>query len=173
MIIYGNKIHLRGISTEDNSMLLEMMNDPDTEHMIGGYSWPSSMEDQMKWFSKLGHDNSVLRCIIAENNSGISIGTLIINEIDMKNGTGHIHIKIVGDSFRGKGYGTDAINTAVNYAFKELRLNCVYANILDYNQASIKLFEKCGFKRDGVLRSRVYKQGKYNDVFAYSRLITD
>ena len=43
MIIYGEKIKLRAIESEDNAILLEMMNDPDIEMMVGGYSWPSSI----------------------------------------------------------------------------------------------------------------------------------
>ncbi len=77
------------------------------------------------------------------------------------------------DGGRGKSYGTDAANTLVSYAFDELRLNYIFANILAYNEASIKLFERCGFKRDGVLRQRVYKQGRFVDLPAYSRLIND
>lgn len=173
MVICGEKIKLRAIEAEDNTILLEMMNGPDIEHMIGGYSWPGSMADQMKWFSKLENNSSTLRCIIATNENNKAIGTLILNEIDMKNGTGHIHIKISNSSERGKGYGTDVINTVVKYAFSELRLNCIFANILSYNNASIRLFEKCGFKQDGLLRSRVFKQGKYIDLCYYSKLATD
>ena len=173
MIIYGEKIRLRAIEPDDNELLLEMMNDPDIETMVGGYSWPGSMANQMKWYSKLENTPSVLRCIIADKESDTAIGTLIMTEIDMKNGTGHIHIKIGSNSERRKGYGTDAVNTIVKYAFSELRLNCIYANILSYNEASVRLFEKCGFQRDGVLRSRVFKQGKYVDLYAYSRLASD
>ena len=168
-----NIIILRAIEPEDNRMLLDLLNDPDTERNIGGYSWPTSMESQMSWFSRLGNDPSVLRCTIAEKESNKPLGTLILNEIDQKNGTGHIHIKIGRGECRGKGYGTDAITTVLKYAFEELRLNCIYANILSYNEASIKLFEKCGFHRDGVLRARVYKQGKYIDELSYSRLASD
>ncbi len=173
MVIYGEKIKLRAIEPEDNAILLEMMNDPDIELMVGGYSWPGSMTDQMKWYSKLENTSSILRCIIANKESNQAVGTLILNEIDMKNGTGHIHIKIASGSERGKGYGTDAILTVVKYAFSELRLNCIFANILSYNKPSVHLFEKCGFHRDGILRSRVFKQGKYIDLFSYSLISSD
>lgn len=173
LIIYGDKIKLRAIESEDNALLLEMMNDPDIETMVGGYSWPGSYSNQMKWFSNLESNPSVLRCIIANKEDDKAIGALILNEIDMKNGTGHIHIKIASGDERGKGYGTDAIKTIVKYAFSELRLNCIFANILSYNEPSVHLFEKCGFMRDGVLRSRVFKQGKYIDLYNYSILCSD
>lgn len=173
MIIYGDKVLLRAVEEADNQLLLSLINDPDTEMMLGGSSWPVSEAEQLKWFEHQERSRDVLRCIVALKENGKAIGTIILSDIDQKNATGHIHIKMSKDGGRGKGYGTDAVNTMVQYAFEELRLNCIYANILSYNEASIKLFERCGFKRDGVLRQRVYKKGKFIDLLAYSRLITD
>jgi RimJ/RimL family protein N-acetyltransferase len=173
VIIYGDKVLLRAVEEADNQLLLSLINDPDTEMMLGGSSWPVSEAEQLKWFEHQERSRDVLRCIVALKENGKAIGTIILSDIDQKNATGHIHIKMSKDGGRGKGYGTDAVNTMVQYAFEELRLNCIYANILSYNEASIKLFERCGFKRDGVLRQRVYKKGKFIDLLAYSRLITD
>lgn len=173
MIIFGEKVLLRAIETNDNKMLLSLINDPDTEMMLGGSSWPVSEVEQLKWFEKLERSRDVLRCIVALKADGKAVGTIILSDIDQKNGTGHIHIKMSKDGGRGKGYATDSINTLVQYAFDELRLNCIYANILSYNDISVKLFEKCGFKRDGVLRARIYKKGEYIDLYSYSRLAKD
>lgn len=169
MFIYGEKILLRAVEASDNSMLLSLINDPDTEMMLGGSSWPISESEQLKWFERQEHNKESLRCIVAEKEKPErAIGTVILSEVDSKNGTGHLHIKMSKDGGRGKGYGTDAVSALVRYAFDELRLNCIYANILSYNEVSIRLFEKCGFQRDGVLRARIYKKGQYFDVFAYS-----
>ena len=154
-------------------MLLSLINDPDTEMMLGGSSWPVSEAEQLRWFEHQEKSRDVLRCIVALQENSKAIGTIILSDIDQKNATGHIHIKMSKDGGRGKGYGTDAVDTMVQYAFEELRLNCIYANILSYNEASIKLFERCGFKRDGVLRQRVFKRGKFCDLFYYSKLLSD
>ena len=173
MYIYGDNIVLRAIEESDNDMLLSIINDSETEMMLGGSSWPVSEAEQFKWFEKQLLQHDVLRCIIALKEDSKAIGTLILSDIDSKNGTAQIHIKMSKDGVRGKGYGTDAVKTIVKYAFYELRLNCIYAQILSYNSVSVRLFEKCGFKKDGVLRSRVYKGGKFIDVFEYSILQDD
>lgn len=173
MIIHGDKVVLRAVEESDNAMLLSLVNDPDTEMMLGGSSWPVSEAEQLKWFEHQERSKDVLRCIVALQEDEKAIGTIILSDIDQKNATGHIQIKMSKDGGRGKGYGTDAVNTMVRYAFEELRLNCIYANILFYNEASIKLFERCGFKRDGVLRQRVFKKGKFIDMLAYSKIISD
>lgn len=173
MIIQGGKIVPRAVEEADNAMLLSLINDPDTEIMLGGSSWPVSEAEQLKWFEHQERSRDVLRCIVALKEDGKAIGTIILSEIDQKNATGHIHIKMSKDGGRGKGYGTDAVNTMVQYAFEELRLNCIYANILSYNEASVRLFERCGFMKDGILRQRVFKKGQFYDLFYYSRLTSD
>jgi RimJ/RimL family protein N-acetyltransferase len=172
MKICGEKVVLRAIESDDNALLLSLINDPDTEMMLGGGSWPVSEAEQLKWFERLESSKNILRCIIAVAEDNSAVGTVILSDIDQKNGIGHIHIKMSKEG-RGKGYATDAVNTLVRYAFNELRLHCIYANILEYNEASVRLFEKCHFKRDGILRARVFKNGKYIDMYAYSRLPED
>ena len=156
MYIYGEKILLRAVEERDNELLRGLMNDPDIEKMVFGCSWPVSEADQSRWFASLKSSRDVLRCIVESREDGRAVGTLILTDIDQKNATADIHIK-----------------TAVNYAFRELRLNCIYAYVLAYNTPSRKLFEKCGFHQDGVLRSRAFKGGSYVDVYAYSLLAQD
>ena len=167
MIIIGEKVYLRAIEASDNEMLLAMMNDPETERMLGGSSRPLSAEDQLRWFQTLSNNERTLRCIVVRKEDDKAVGTVILSDIDMKNGCAQIHIKL-SDGARGKGCGSEAISTMVDYAFHELRLHSVYAEVLAYNTVSQKAFEKCLFKKDGLLRSRVYKNGQYADVIAYS-----
>lgn len=174
MNIYGEKVILRAVGIEDTDMLLTLINDPDTERMLGGNSFPVSKEAQQKWISGLADEKNILRCIISDRKSlEPGLGTIILSDIDMKNGNAQIHIKMAEERGRHKGYGTDALQTIVKYAFNEMRLNCVYAEILEYNIPSQKLFEKCGFYKEGIMRSRVYKDGSYVDVLLYSKLQKD
>ncbi len=167
MRIFGSKTVLRAIEESDNSMLLELINDPETEVMLGGKSYPVAKHEQKKWFEGQSNNEKILRLIVAEKDSDSPVGTLIFTDIDLSNGTAQLHIKMATES-RGKGYARDAINSAVGYAFNEMRLNCLYAEILEHNKVSVKLFETCGFSRDGLLRARVFKGGKYLNLYSYS-----
>lgn len=173
MNIQGKNVVLRAISMKDANLLMELINDAETEKMLGGSSFPVSLEGQEKWIAAQTGRTDVLRCIVALKENEEGIGTVILSDIDTKNGVAQVHIKMDKQRGRGKGYGSDALNTIVNYAFGEMRLNCIYADVLEYNTVSQKLFEKCGFHRDGVLRSRVFKGGRYINVVSYSRLKED
>lgn len=167
MNLHGERVLLRAVESGDNDMLLTMLNDPEIEYMLGGWSFPASGEGQRQWFARVQNpaDPGCLRCVI-ENEAQKAIGMVMLNPIDYKNGNAQIHIKLCGEY--GKGYGSEAVSTLVAYAFDELRLHCVYAHINDYNTASQRMFENCGFVREGTLRARVYKRGAYHDELVYS-----
>lgn len=170
MNIYGEKTVLRAIEPADKGLLLELINDPNTEKMLGGSSFPVSEAGQAKWIADQIGRNDVLRCIVADRNTpDQGIGTVILSDIDQKNGVAQVHVKLAATGQR-KGYGTDALKTLVDYAFKQMRLNCVYAHVLSYNEPSQKLFRKCGFQKEGILRARAYKDGNYVDTISYSIL---
>ncbi|MEG1820717.1 MAG: GNAT family N-acetyltransferase [Malacoplasma sp.] len=169
MNIIGTKVILRAIEPSDNELLLSIINDSDTEYMLGGWSFPVSVKNQEEWIDLLKYDTKILRCIICLKEQNIALGVVMLTNIDYKNGNAEVHIKLANTEVRGKGYGTDAVNAVVKYAFEELRLKLVYARINEYNIASQKMFEKSGFMVEGVLKSRIFKRGKYSNILSLSR----
>lgn len=171
MFIKGKKVLLRAIELSDTDILQKMINDEEIERMMWGYSFPVARHQQMKWIESLSSEKSVFRAMVDVN--GTAIGTIILSDIDMRNGTAEIHIKLANACERGKGYGTDAISALVAYSFNELRLNCIYCRVKEDNIASQKAFENCGFVKEGCLRSRVFRNGKYYSFYEYSVLKSD
>ena len=158
MNIIGEKIILRAVEQDDLPVLKDLMNDPEIESEVVGWSFPLSSQEHNGWFNSLKNDEKTLRCIIATK-ANVAIGTCVLSNIEWKNGNGRVHIKIL-KSHHGKGFGKDAINALVNYGFKQLGLKCIWATALEDNIASVTMFERCGFKREGVMRGRVYKNGR-------------
>ena len=64
-----------------------------------------------------------------------------------------------------KGYGLDAINSLIDFAFNKLNLRCIELNVYKYNHRAIKLYKKCGFKEKKVLKKNHFYDGKYWDTF--------
>lgn len=172
MEIYGKRVLLRAIERTDKELLRSLMNDPEIEQLLGGWSFPISDDNQEEWIKELHPKEHTMRCIIEVIEDKIAIGTVILSDIDYKNGTAEIHIKLSKD-YSGRGYGTDTLKAVITYAFCELRLHCVYALILEHNRASQRLFEKFGFQKEGILRSRIYKKGGYQNQLVYSILSED
>ncbi len=167
MNIYGKKIILRSIEAEDAEFLRNMINDPKMEAHVVGYSFPVSKSAQEEWIKTLSSRKNEFRAII--DVEGKAVGAAMLTDIDFKNGTAEIHIKIADDNNRGCGYGKDTVVCLTNYAFDELRLNCVYCSIREDNRASQRLFESCGYTFEGTLRKRMFKSGQYFDLKSYSK----
>ncbi|MGI6718672.1 MAG: GNAT family N-acetyltransferase [Bacteroidales bacterium] len=172
-MIENKDIILRAIEETDLVMLYEMINDQSIQNMVGGNSRPISMYQQKNWFASIQNRTNELRLIIDTKNDG-PIGVVMLTDINYINGTAETHIKLNSKkSSRGKGYGYKAYMTLFEYAFNNMNLNCIFCQILDYNIPSINLHLKCGFVKEGRLRQRVYKNGKYNDMLIFSLLKKD
>lgn len=167
MILKDNEIILRAIEETDAELLRRMLNDPETERMVVGWSFPVSMTDQVKWIQNQKNDSSNKRYTVEVDSQAVGMASL--TDIDFKNSVCEFNIKLDSEA-KGKGIGYRVVNMLLRYCFNELNIRCVTAEILDYNIPSQKLFEKCGFKKEGQLRQRVYKNGGYHDLFAYSIL---
>jgi RimJ/RimL family protein N-acetyltransferase len=168
MIYIYHDITLRAIEESDLEIIREMMNDPEIENMTGGYSFPISEYRQKKWFENLSYNDKELRTIIETKEHG-AIGLAMLTDIDWKNRTAQSSSKIATSvNLRGKGFGTKARKALVKYAFEQLNLSLIYSHIIEYNEASQRVSEKCGYKKDGVLRNRIYKNGKYHDLVVWS-----
>lgn len=70
----------------------------------------------------------------------------------------------IGKPFWGKGYASEAGHAILEFGFKELKLQRIYAEHLTRNPASGRVMEKIGLKQEGVLRQHAIKWGKLEDV---------
>lgn len=89
------------------------------------------------------------------------IGTVRISKIDRHAGTADVGI-LIGDKTKwGKGIATDALYTVCKYLFEELETRKLTAGTMAINPAMIRVFEKLGFKQEGVFR----KQDRFEDSY--------
>ncbi len=71
---------------------------------------------------------------------------------------------------KNMGYGTEAAETVCRAAFSYLGLHRIEAYVMDNNFASIRLLEKCGFKREGKCRQNLNVNGMWQDHFLYAKI---
>jgi RimJ/RimL family protein N-acetyltransferase len=66
--------------------------------------------------------------------------------------------------FWGKGYGTDAMQLILRYAFQELNLRRVSLDVFEYNPRAVRSYEKAGFQYEGRARKYLCREGKRWDL---------
>ena len=74
-----------------------------------------------------------------------------------------IGIGIGERDYWGKGYGTDALRLALQYAFMELGMQRVSLGLHEYNARALKSYEKAGFRLEGRTRQDMLREGKRSD----------
>ena len=98
------------------------------------------------------------------------IGGVGLFQIQWMHQVGSLGIAIADPAYWGKGYGTDALQLILGYAFRELNLYRVGSSTIAYNIRSIKVHEKVGFRQEGVQRSFIQREGQRFDVILYGIL---
>lgn len=164
MNIHGKKVILRAVEEQDLPLLHQWANDPDIWKLLGGWRFASNLESTKAWFKGLAPDGKNLRYAITTREDGELIGTANIINIDMKNANAFHGMMLGPVATRGQGYGRDTVMAVMRYAFDELRLERLDGDIIEYNEASYKLYVgKCGWQDEGRQRRWHYRQGRYWD----------
>ncbi|MCO5144662.1 MAG: GNAT family N-acetyltransferase [Aquamicrobium sp.] len=78
-----------------------------------------------------------------------------------------------GERHAGRGYMQDAVRTLVVHAFETMRLHRIEAACIPGNVRSIRVLEKAGFEREGLLRSYLRINGVWQDHYIYARVAGD
>ncbi len=98
------------------------------------------------------------------------IGFADIHWIEWSNGNGHLRLGIGSAQDRGKGYGSQALWMLLRFAFAELNLFRVTANVPEYNEAAIALLRKFGFTQEVCRRKCLERDGRRWDLYVFGLL---
>ena len=74
----------------------------------------------------------------------------------------------IGEPYWNKEIASQAVRLISTYAFNELNLIRIHAGIFEYNNASMRVLEKCGYEKDGIFKKSVIKNGLIWDEHRYS-----
>jgi len=75
--------------------------------------------------------------------------------------------------YRGKGYGSEAINWTLDWAFKFAGFHRVALNTVSFNDGAQRLYERLGFVKEGVQREAVWFDGRWYNKMLYGMLDSD
>ena len=91
---------------------------------------------------------------------------------DMENASVEVGYSLARWLWNG-GYMTEALARVIDYTFDAMDINRIEAQHELDNPASGRVMEKCGMRKEGVLRQRLYNKGKFVDVALYAILKDD
>ena len=168
--IQGHKIYLRKARESDLDDFYLYLQDSERAYLAGEQR-EFTREEIATWIKKISGSNSdridLMMCLKQTNEF---LGEVVLNFIDSINRSASIRIGISGAQHRGKGYGSEAIILMLRYGFNILHLHRIELSVYDINPRAIHVYEKIGFRREGLQRDVLYLHGIFHNMITMSIL---
>jgi RimJ/RimL family protein N-acetyltransferase len=117
---------------------------------------------------QVGIDAGRLARFGVQTASGEPIGIFVLRDIDPYHRSAEVGAGIGDPAYWGGGYGSDAMLLIVQYAFDWLDLRRLWLTTRGDNIRAQRQIEKCGFRREGARRRKMFDtQGRYQDSLYY------
>ncbi|MEF2965863.1 GNAT family protein [Paenibacillus sp. M1] len=159
--IEGRNIYLRKARESDLDDFYSYIQDSESTYLTGTQR-EFTLEEIAAWIKIISGSNSDrIDLMICLKQTNELLGEVVLNEINSINRSANIRIGISGAQHRGKGYGSEAIILMLEYGFNKLNLHRIELSVYDFNPRAIHVYEKIGFKREGLHRDVLYLNGKF------------
>lgn len=163
-------VYLRAIETNDYLVFHKWRNDTQITDMLGGNRFFVSTEREKDWVANaINNDRVNLHLVICIANDK-PVGIVNLTSINYLNRNAEFSILIGEKDLQGKSIGLKSTMLMLKHGFEELNLNKIWLTVLEDNSKAIKLYEKVGFKNEGLLRQEVYKNNKFHNMYVMSIL---
>jgi RimJ/RimL family protein N-acetyltransferase len=163
-------VFLRALELDDYKKTVRWRNDDEIWNGVLGERYFVSSEYERKWIEDAISNKDEIRLGVCLRGTAELIGLASIVGIDWLNRSARSQIMIGEKPYWGRGYGGQAMLETVRFGFLHRGFERMWVRIVDTNLASIALHEKIGYKREGVMRRAVFKDGKFRDVVLLSLL---
>jgi [ribosomal protein S5]-alanine N-acetyltransferase len=137
-------------------------------------SWAADELDRGPWRQRLSRyrreyaQGSAMSLFIFENGKGRLTGGISMGNIRRGVAQSAQIGYWMGEEHAGKGYMGAAIRLMLEHGFGVMRLNRIEAACIPDNERSIRVLEKAGFRREGLLRSYLRINGAWRDHLLYA-----
>lgn len=158
-------IRLEYFSKEDFQQLIDWVPDASFALQWSGptFTYPLTNE-QLEVYIEGANQPEATKYIfkVVDDTADEAVGHVTLGKVDRNNYSARIGKVLVGaaDS-RGKGYGAQIIQAALQFAFEELKLQKITLGVFDFNTSAIRCYEAAGFRREKIIQDAAKIGDKY------------
>jgi RimJ/RimL family protein N-acetyltransferase len=148
---------------EDTGPLFLWLNDVDAARLDLAYR-PTDWMAFKTWLDELARTQTQVLFAVRKLFESQLIGFVVFKNIQPVHRSSDIGVRIGVEAERGKGYGTRALELAVQYAFNHLNLHRLSLTVFAHNARAIASYRKAGFCEEGRLKDGAFIDGEWVDV---------
>ncbi len=173
-LLRGDRVWLRALEQEDLHAQWLSVNDGDVDQ-FGGAMLPQSHDDLQEWYETIVCGGTMRKYffVISPLGSSAFIGVVSLYDFDGQLSGPELGIAISDKKRWGKGFGSDAVNAALDFAFGSININRVWLHTGASNVRAQRAFQKAGFSIEGTLRQHALHNGRWHDAVIMSILRRD
>lgn len=167
--LVGTLVSLRPVQVGDAAELAAV--DAETRRLTGTQRAFTRAELE-QWYATRGEQADRIDWAIIERGGSAWAGEVVLMDLSVDNRSCGFRILLQGPRFFGRGLGTEATSLAVDYAFGA-GIHRVELEVYDFNPRARRVYEKVGFRPEGIKRDALYWDGSWVDAHMMSMLDTD
>jgi diamine N-acetyltransferase len=160
--LIGPRLYFRPIEREDAPRLAGFLNDPGVRRTLLWHR-PLSVMHEVSFLEAMGKDEHQVVLGIARHGYDELIGSTGLHALDFRSRRAELGLVIGDRSLWSQGYGTEATRMMLDYGFGTLNLNRIWLQVYASHTAGQRVYEKAGFRREGVQREQHFAEGRYED----------
>lgn len=169
--VHTARLTIRRVRTDDLDDLLQVNGDDAVTRFLPYPRW-HSLADGQAWFERMATlqaAGATAQFVIEHRELGRVIGSCLLFRHEPASARAEIGY-VLGRAHWGQGLMLEAMRGFVAHAFETLGLRRLEADVNPDNLASVRLLERLGFVREGLLRQRWVTKGELGDSLIYGLL---
>lgn len=156
----SHRIYLSAYREEDAEHIAQWSeNDSYMRDLDTDFFRPHSQNYIENGFEEMENDSSMLEFALRTTKKDELIGFVCLHTIEWNNRSAVLAVGIGNEDYRGQGYGVEAVQLILYYAFQELNLHRVGLDVISNNERAIEIYQNIGFVEEGRMRECVWREG--------------
>ena len=170
-LLRGSRVRLTALTQSDLPTIVQWHQNPNFLRLFDALpAYPRTETALTQWLNDTHKSTDTFLFAIRALDSDALIGYVELDGILWTHRVSGVSIAIGEAKQWGKGYGYEAMQLLLQFAFDELNLHRVQLTVFSYNERAIALYEKLGFHREGVHREHLQRDGRRYDMYLYGLL---
>jgi RimJ/RimL family protein N-acetyltransferase len=166
----GERVELRRHARENFPLYAQWYGNPEIWHLTSWAPSPLSRSAVERLFEDRELSRTDDSFAIHIRGDDEPIGVISLMNKSEANESAELSVIVGPQDDRHRGYGTEAIDCLLRYAFEELGLNRIGLSVFDFNERAISAYEKLGFVEEGRFRQAIMRSSGFHDAILMSIL---
>ncbi len=167
MEIEGQGFKLREWQSDDIGSLQKQANNRNVSQFLRDrFPYPYTVDDAVEWTNFITQQTPVINFAIEVDGKAVG-GIGFEQRADIFRKTFEVGYWL-GEDYHGRGIMPQAVKLMVDYAFLTFDIIRIQAGVFSNNPRSMRVLEKCGFVKEGVLKNSIVKDNVILDEHLYA-----